>query len=75
MSVFGGQNALKIVSRRACFQVIFLSISGSAFQRLGLKNRDFRIEGIATIEFAWTSFLIDSGLFLSFFLKPWGPFS
>ena len=36
----------------AWFQVILLPISASKFRRLGLSNRGFRMEGIATIGFS-----------------------
>ena len=63
MSVFGVQNALEFVFFvRACFQVIFLSMSDSNFQCLGLPNRGFRIGPIAKNDFSWKLFLMHFGI-------------
>ena len=76
MSVFGVQNDLKMFFWGACFQVIFLSISKSTFQCLGLPNRGFRIEGIAIIDFLWKLFLMNLGIdFYRFLTALGGRFS
>ena len=57
---------------RACFQVIFLSISASTFQRLGFSNRDFHMESIVEIDFSPTSFLMNFGIDFCCFLEALG---
>ena len=47
---------------RACFQIIFSSLSDSEFRSLGLPTRGFRIERIAKIDFSWKSCLTDFGM-------------
>ena len=57
---------------RACFQVIYLSISESKFQRLGFPNQGFRIEGIPQIGFSWKSRLMNFGIDFRRFLTALG---
>ncbi len=57
---------------RACFQVIFLSISDSEFRYLGLPHRGFRMESIAKIDFSLKSFLMNVGMDFCRFLEALG---
>ena len=67
MSVFGVQNALKIVLCLGLFPGHLLLISELIFRRLGFPNRRFRKECIAKINFSWKSFLVNFGIeFYSF---------
>ena len=52
---------------------MFLSISELEFQRLGLPNRGFRIEGIAKIDFSWKSFLMTFGIGFCRFWEALAP--
>ena len=52
----GTQMFKKMFCFWACFQVICLSISHSKYQRLGLPNQGFRMEGFAAIDFGRKSF-------------------
>lgn len=54
---FLNSRTLKFIFFGACFQIIFLSISGSKFQRSGLPNQAFRIEDIAETTFDENCFL------------------
>ena len=59
----------------SCFQVIFLSISETKFRRLGLPNRGFRMEGIATTYFFMK--IVLNEFRVCYFVvcwSPWGPF-
>ena len=60
--VFQIQNAFKFVLFLSLFLCYFLAISDSIFRRLGLPNRGVRMEGIATIDFSWKSFLKNVGI-------------
>ena len=52
---------------RACFQVIFLTISDRKHQRLGLPNQGVRIQGIAKIDlFTETVFFVTLKVDFSF---------
>ena len=53
---FWVQKPENVLFFQACFQIIFLSISESKFQRLGLSNQGFRMEAITKLEFSRKSF-------------------
>ena len=65
--------ARNLIFLRACFQVIFLSISLSKFRRLGLPNRGVRKESIAKDDLSWKSFLMNSRVDFGSFWKALGP--
>ena len=71
MSVFGTRFFLYF-----CFKFVsmtfFLSISNAKFQRLGLPNQGFRMEGIVKIVFSWKSFLLKFGIDFYRFLEALG---
>ena len=72
MSVFGIQNGFKIVFALGLFPGHIFSISDSKFGRLGLQNRGFRMDLIATLDFSWKSLSMNFGdRFVFVFWRSW----
>ena len=71
MAVVGHKNACKLVFCSGLFTGHFLSVSESS---LGLQNRRFCMESIATIGLSWKSFLVIFGMDLCRCLEASGAF-